>query len=94
MTEVVILISSLIFANLQNDGQNDGVKNATAQALLREANKFGAVMNYDAAFPNPEQPGTVYLTILIGNQAQQFAESIGNLDGVYSSYVKPGAERP
>ena len=90
MTEVVILISTLLFADLQNGTAG----NATAEALLRETSKFGAVMNYASATPNPEQPETVYLTIMIDNQAQQFAEIVRNLDGVYSCYVKPGAERP
>ncbi len=90
MTEVVILISTLLFADLQNDAAG----NLAAQAILRETGNFNAVVNYDAAIPNPDQPGTVYITILIDNQAQQFAEIIRNLDGVHSCYVKPGAERP
>ena len=90
MTEVVLLISSLIFVNLQNGAAGD----ATAEALLREAKKFDAEVNYASAFPNSEQPGTTYLTILIDNQAQQFAKIVCNLDGVYSCYVKPEAELP
>ncbi|MEM9330458.1 MAG: hypothetical protein AAGA53_03975 [Pseudomonadota bacterium] len=90
MTEVVILISSLLFADIQNDAS----ANAHAEALIREADRYGGIMNYDSATPNPEQPGTVYLTIMIDNQAQAFAETVRNLEGVYASYVKPGVERP
>ncbi|MGI9354562.1 MAG: hypothetical protein ACR2PF_05320 [Rhizobiaceae bacterium] len=90
MTEVVILISSLIFADLQDGAAG----NATAEALLREIGKYGAVVNYDSSFTDPERSGAVYLTILIDNQAQQFAEIVRDLDGVYSCYVKPGAELP
>ena len=90
MTEVVILISTLIFADLQ-DG---AARNATAKALLRETRRFDAVMNYASAIPDPERPGAVYLTTIIDNQAQQFAEVVRDLDGVYSCYVKPGVGLP
>ncbi|MBL4769136.1 MAG: hypothetical protein JKY94_15740 [Rhodobacteraceae bacterium] len=90
MAEVVLLISSLIFVDLQNGAAGE----ATAEALLRETKKFDAEINFASAFPNSEQSGTIYLTILIDNQAQQFAEIVCKFDGVYSCYVKPGAEHP
>lgn len=90
MTEVVLLISSLIFADLQ-DGS---AANATAAALLHETKRFDAVVNYDSAVPNPDRQETVYLTILIDQDARKFAEIVRGLDGVYSCYVKPGVELP
>ncbi|MCP4386122.1 MAG: hypothetical protein GY798_32735 [Hyphomicrobiales bacterium] len=90
MTEVVLLVSSLIFADLRGGAG----ENAAAHALLCETKRFDAVVNYASAFPNSERPETVYLTILIDKDAEEFAEIVRGLDGVYSSYVKPDAELP
>ncbi|MEM8878821.1 MAG: hypothetical protein AAGD23_13260 [Pseudomonadota bacterium] len=90
MTEVVLLISSLIFADLQDGAAG----NANTDALLREMKRFDAVAHYASAFPNPERLETVYLTLRIDKEAEKFAEIVRGLDGVYSSYVKPGVELP
>jgi hypothetical protein len=90
VTEVVLLISSLVFADLKGGATG----NATADTLLRETKRFDAVVNYASAFPNPERPDTVYLTVLVDKNAEEFAEIVRGFDGVYSSYVKPDVESP
>ncbi len=90
MAEVVVLISYLIFADLQS-GTSD---NATTEIVLREMGNFDAVANYASASPDPERQEAVYLTFFVDGQAVQFAEAIRNLDGVHSVYVKPAAEPP
>ncbi len=90
MTEVVILISSLLLADLR-----DGIADtAPAKEFLLQTRNFNAELNFDAATPDPERPNAVFLTTLVDTRAQQFAESILGIDGVLSCYVKPDAESP
>ncbi len=90
MAEVVVLISSLMFTDLQNNS----AETATARNFLREMTNFNAKANYALAIPAPERPDTVYLSIMVDEQASQFVEAIRGLDGVYSVYVKPASELP
>ncbi|MDD9911353.1 MAG: hypothetical protein OXR62_16920 [Ahrensia sp.] len=90
MTEVVLLVSSLVLADLR-DGEG---RDATAVRLMQEAQDRNATVNLATAFPDPERKGASFLTIRIGDDAAAFVETICDLDGVLSCYVKPQVELP
>ncbi len=90
LTEVVVLMSALLFADLQT-GRPQA---ADAAALASECGRHNARVNYDLAIPNPESDDSYYLSFFLDEQAGDFMEKIKDLDGVLSIYVKSGVELP
>ncbi|MEM6615558.1 MAG: hypothetical protein AAF619_03425 [Pseudomonadota bacterium] len=90
MTEVVLLISSLLLADLQSVDP----ESTSATKLLRESERQAAVFKYNSAFPDPEREGAYYLSVAVGRDADVFAKEASGLEGVFASYSKPAADLP
>lgn len=78
-------MSATLFSDLQN-----GEPANTAGALLAAENReFKARSNFTLATPNPEANDSFFVTFILDERAGEFAESIKNIDGVLSVFVKP-----
>ncbi|WP_305984095.1 hypothetical protein [Roseibium sp. MMSF_3544] len=85
LTEVVVLMSAPLFSDLQKGETTAG----GAAHLAVQSSEFNARSNLDLATPNPDADDSYFVTFFLDERAGEFVESIKNLDGVLSVYVKP-----
>lgn len=90
MAEVVVLMSALLFSDLQREKPTG----ADANEFALEGKRRNARSNFDLATPNPEAGDSFFVTFFLDEQAGEFAESIKKVDGVLSVYVKPDIGLP
>ncbi|MEM6382161.1 MAG: hypothetical protein AAF739_05760 [Pseudomonadota bacterium] len=90
MSEVVVLLSSLLLADLQAGSP----ETRAGVAVLQEVQAAKADVMYDTAFPDPDDPNLIHLTIFVEDGAEQLALALRGLSGVHASYVKPAADLP
>ncbi|MBG6165185.1 MAG: hypothetical protein RIE06_29265 [Roseibium album] len=85
MTEVVVLMSALLFSDLQKSDPSE----STGSVLAAKSRDFNARSNIDLATPNSDASGSFFVTFILDERAGEFAESVKSIDGVLSVDVKP-----
>ncbi len=90
MTYVVILISTVVFEDL---GARDPSREE-AQTLLQILNEQDATADLDNAIPNPADSGGLYVTISTNSDPKALAQTLRDLPGVATAYLKPAEEMP
>ena len=90
LAEVVVLMSALLFSDLQREKPTG----ADAIEIASESKRRNARSDFELAIPNPEAGDSFFVTFILDEHAGDFADSIKKFDGVLSVYVKPDIGLP
>ena len=90
MAQIVVLISSLIFADLQDPSNTSMPAAGIAETIAQ----CGGEIELASATPNPDQENTMFVSISLTEHADKCVRDLRTLDGVLAAYIKPAESLP